>query len=53
MESLMNKESYLQKFQIAQRNLELVCEENKGSALCKNPRLWRERKRQQPSQQFT
>jgi hypothetical protein len=36
--------SYLQKFQIAQRNLELVCEEYKGTKLCKRQHVWHERK---------
>jgi hypothetical protein len=51
MEGLKNKELYMQKFQIAQRNLELVCEENKETNFCKKHRLWHERKRQQ-SQKF-
>lgn len=39
-----NEGAYFQKFQIAQRNFELVCEEHKGTRLCKKQRLWRERK---------
>ncbi len=36
--------SYLHQFQTAQRNLELVCEEYKGTQLCKKQYVWRERK---------
>jgi hypothetical protein len=36
--------SYLRKFQQAQRNLELVCEEYKSTKLCKRQHVWRERR---------
>lgn len=39
-----NEVAYRQKFQVAQRNFELVCEEYRGTRLCKKQRLWRERK---------
>ena len=36
--------SYPQKFEIALRNFELVCEEYKGTKLCKRQHAWRERR---------
>gem|GEM_PF-3367863 len=41
MESINYESSYLQLFQRAQENLQIVCSEYKKSPLCKKTRRWK------------